>query len=238
VEEEVTMNPFKRKAEESPSRVPNRKQPKRFTSRGVGSTRFTSELTTIRHDYELPSPSTSPDFVVQINELEESLQETLHQVLPSFTVLWTQLTLQVVFRKDPDSDQHFWLILPKQFIYQEEEIEQTVHQMLQDAKVRIERQELRGSGLRFINIERVELAVSKYRPLQGSSYLPIPKELANKKCLINVQNDDDSCFKWALLSALFPAPKDAQRVSKYQAHQDRINLNNIPLLVPLDKTIF
>jgi hypothetical protein len=130
------------------------------------------------------------------------------------------------------------MTLHKQFIYHEGDIEESVRQILQDAKGRIERQELRGSGLRFIAIERVELAVSKYRPLQCSSFIATPKELVKKVCLINVQNDDDACFKWALLSALFPVEKNSVRVSKYKPYQDRINLSNIPLPVPLDRKIF
>ena len=228
------MNPFKRKAEASPSRdLHHRKHPK-------PSPQYSSELTSIRRDYQLPSPTASPDFVVQINELDESLRETLRQVLPTFSNLWSQLTLEVLFQKDHDVSQHFWLVLPKQYINQEQDVDGAIRQMLQDAKDRIEKQELRGSGWRFANVERVELTVSKYRPLQGSSYIPTPKDLAKKVCLINVQNDDEACFKWAVLSAMFPVSyhDHPQRVSKYEPYQDRLKLEGIPLPVALDKRNF
>jgi len=40
--------------------------------------------------------------------------------------------------------------------------------------------------------------------------------LANKEAVINVINRDNKCFLWALLAALHPARKDAQRVNKYK----------------------
>ena len=59
------------------------------------------------------------------------------------------------------------------------------------------------------------LDIARYQPLRGSSYIPVPAALKNKKAVINVKNMDDNCLRWALHSALFPAANDAQRPSKY-----------------------
>ena len=53
-------------------------------------------------------------------------------------------------------------------------------------------------------------------PLRGKSYVPLPEVLAKKKAIINVQNDDDKCFLWAVLSALHPVDKHPQTVTKYK----------------------
>ena len=37
---------------------------------------------------------------------------------------------------------------------------------------------------------------------RGSSYLPLPDWLARKKVIINPQNKDEECFKWAVIAAL------------------------------------
>ena len=47
----------------------------------------------------------------------------------------------------------------------------------------------------------------KYVPLSGSSYIPLPKFLAAKKAIINLKNEDDECFKWAITRALNPVEK-------------------------------
>ena len=36
----------------------------------------------------------------------------------------------------------------------------------------------------------------------SSSYIPLPDWLARKKVIINPQNDDEECFKWAVIAAL------------------------------------
>ena len=57
----------------------------------------------------------------------------------------------------------------------------------------------KASGLEIDHCVKIYLNIAKYEPLQGSSYIPLPK------AIINVQNDDDRCLEWALKSALYPA---------------------------------
>jgi hypothetical protein len=47
-------------------------------------------------------------------------------------------------------------------------------------------------------------------------YVPLPKVVANKKAIINVQIKDNKCFLWAILLALHPADDHSNRVSKYK----------------------
>ena len=46
------------------------------------------------------------------------------------------------------------------------------------------------------------------------SYIPIPKFLAAKKAIINLKNEDDECFKWAITRALNPVEKNSERIDK------------------------
>ena len=51
-------------------------------------------------------------------------------------------------------------------------------------------------------------------PLGGSCYIPLSKFLAAKKAIINLKNDDDECFKWAITRALKPVEKNTERIDK------------------------
>ena len=42
-----------------------------------------------------------------------------------------------------------------------------------------------------------------------------------------MQNDDDKCFIWAILSALHPQSKDPQRVVKYQQYLNELNCEGL-----------
>ena len=70
---------------------------------------------------------------------------------------------------------------------------------------KIERFQGEGSGWRKEGILSFNVNVSQYTPLRGSSYkdLPdLPKQIKNKQCCINIKNNDNKCFMWAVLSAL------------------------------------
>ena len=51
-----------------------------------------------------------------------------------------------------------------------------------------------------------------YEPLGASSYIPLPGFLAAKKAIINLKNEDDECFKWAITWALNPVEKNSKRI--------------------------
>ena len=63
------------------------------------------------------------------------------------------------------------------------------------------------SSWRFHSVLSLDLHTVKYVPLGGSSYIPLSKFLAANKSIINLQNEDDECFKWAIRRALNPVEK-------------------------------
>jgi hypothetical protein len=88
-----------------------------------------------------------------------------------------------------------------------------------------------GSGWTITAILRFTIRIGQYRPMTGSSYIPTPKVLAVKHALVNVFNQDDMCFAWAVLSALHPA-HNAQRVTNYRRYLNSIDLTGINSLHP------
>ena len=73
----------------------------------------------------------------------------------------------------------------------------------------------RGSGWQFDRIEHLDININPYNPLSASSYIPLPKKLADKKAIINFKNENDhECFKWAITSAVFAKEKNSERLSK------------------------
>ena len=81
-----------------------------------------------------------------------------------------------------------------------------------------------GSNWRFLFVLRLDLHTVKYVPLGGSSYIPIPKFLAAKKAIINLKNEDDECFKWAITRALNPVEKNSERIDNHFEKHQRISI--------------
>jgi hypothetical protein len=92
-----------------------------------------------------------------------------------------------------------------------------------DLKNRIQEQELRGSGWSFVRAEYLTMTQNKYQTFKGKSYLALPKWIADKNSIVNMQNSDNECFKWTLLSALHSVDKDAQRKDKYTKFENELN---------------
>ena len=51
-----------------------------------------------------------------------------------------------------------------------------------------------GNPWRLCSIIRLELHTVRYKPLRGETWIPLPKELADKKAIINIKNKDNKCF--------------------------------------------
>ena len=65
-----------------------------------------------------------------------------------------------------------------------------------------------GSNWRFHSVLSLDLHTLKYEPLGGSSYIPLPAFLVANKAIVNLKNEDDACFKWAIARALNPVEKN------------------------------
>ena len=118
------------------------------------------------------------------------------------------------------------------------QVDAALTNMINSMTQRVPEHETQGSGWVFQRVSTLEVHLAKYKPLKGSSYLELPKPLALKKAIVNVKNSDEQCFKWAILSALFPAGKDAQRVGKYVQYEDKMDWTGLTFPVTLDKIRF
>ena len=71
-----------------------------------------------------------------------------------------------------------------------------------------------GSGWAINHIDSHFINVTLYKPLNGSSYMELPRELRNlKKGLINIKNKDDKCFRWCHRH-LNPQNEHPERIKK------------------------
>jgi hypothetical protein len=91
-----------------------------------------------------------------------------------------------------------------------------------------------GSGWTLTAILRFVIRIGQYQPLVGSSLIPTPASLVAKRALISVYNpDDDMCFAWSVLSALYPCKENAERISKYRPYLNSIDLTGLTYPVPV-----
>ena len=111
-----------------------------------------------------------------------------------------------------------------------------LNQFIHEAKGEIEAWSERGSGWIMDKILKAFINVAQYQPMRGGSYMVLPTKLKNKRAILNIQNRDNQCLRWAIRAALFPAPRGRNpiRTSSYPT-EDGLNFAGIDFPTPVSQ---
>ena len=71
-----------------------------------------------------------------------------------------------------------------------------------------------GSNWVFQRVNQLEIHFANWKPIIGSTFIPLPAKIKNKKAVINLKNEDNQCFKWYVVRALNPVDKNPNRITK------------------------
>ncbi|XP_050431043.1 uncharacterized protein LOC126839679 [Adelges cooleyi] len=92
----------------------------------------------------------------------------------------------------------------------------------------------KGSGFSLEKIDGILVDVFQYSPFGGSSYIPLPEAIENRKATVNVQNTDQQCFRYSIL-AKHVTTANPHRVTHYEGMTDRYNFAGISFPTPLSE---
>jgi len=122
-----------------------------------------------------------------------------------------------------------------QIILNKTEIRPYIDELIDYVKKFIESIELKGSGWVFDRVSYIIESTMKYNPLKIKSYLPLPPEIQNKNCCINIKNEDDKCLKYCVLYHINKdkITKDPQRVTKYKPYEKDFDWSGIKFPVSI-----
>ena len=88
-------------------------------------------------------------------------------------------------------------------VHQGSNLGRTVDGMIAHMNTQIGNPALANSRFRFDEVLFLDVNFHRSNLTRGSSYLLPPDWIAKKKAIINPQNDDEDCFKWAIIVALY-----------------------------------
>ena len=128
---------------------------------------------------------------------EQVIQQTIQDFRSRFRSIRIQLRADVLFSRQLEDGRVS--IVPGYFSTPPELVNSSSEFDLDAAiahfNAQVENFSSRGSGYNIDRITKFVVCATKYRPLQGSSFIPTPPSVANKTCVINVKNDNDNmCF--------------------------------------------
>ena len=99
----------------------------------------------------------------------------------------------------------------------------------------VEDAKLRGSGWTQGKVLEIRLKQTKFSPIAGRSFIPLPRELALKRGTVNINNSDNGCFMWCVLARLHYVAKNPDRISNYKQYIKELDFTNITFPVTLDQ---
>ena len=84
-----------------------------------------------------------------------------------------------------------------------------------------------GSGWYFKEVVQLEINTSEFNPMNGSSYIPLPDWITNKKAIVNIENKDEKCFLWCILRYLHPVDEKDKRITDLKKYEFSLNTKGI-----------
>ena len=184
--------------------------------------------------YQMIIPSTKKDPILLFKEVKSTFEKTLESNLDSLGSLKYSIGLELVFKKEPDSftDPPVRFYTKNEAVFNRDEI--NLDKQFLELGERIENFIQDGSGWQLSSLKTLWLDIAQYKPLKGSSYIPLPDVLKHKKAIINVKNDDEHCLRYTLRAALFPTSDHPQRISSYPK-EDGLNFDGIKKSTPVSQ---
>ena len=117
------------------------------------------------------------------------------------------------------------------------DINDLIQRMLAYIKAQTENPKFPESGFTLDKIMHLYINFHKLALTRGSSYNELPKWLKSKKAVINPQNKDEECFKWAIITTLYheEITKDRQRISKLRPYENHYNWEGLEFPLSIKK---
>lgn len=88
-------------------------------------------------------------------------------------------------------------------------------------------------GWILLKLLYLEMNVNKFNPLRATAHIPLPEEIRTKKAVINLQNDDDYCFAWSVVAALYPPKGLEHETTSYPHYTSVLDLTGIEFPISL-----
>ena len=79
------------------------------------------------------------------------------------------------------------------------DLKKALENMPEDIELQIENSPLKHSGLKINKINKITIHYDKHNPNRAGRYMELPEWISIKKACINIQNDDELCFKYCVL---------------------------------------
>lgn len=176
------------------------------------------------------------DICLLLNKSKNKIKQLLNNLLSSYGGLKFNIVVECTYIKQFTyelQDRAFKTL--NSSVFQSSSINKILKNLFEKICLEESEYQAKGSGWSLHCIDGILLRFSKYTPLGGSSYLPLPLKIQLKKAVINPKNfRDNKCFQWAILSRYVPNTSKHSRIDhEYLQLTDKFNFSNVPTPTPM-----
>lgn len=107
------------------------------------------------------------------------------------------------------------------------DVKELLSKMIYEIFNKIASYQRNSSGWYFKEVLRLEIHAIDYKPMKGSSYIPLPDFILKKKAITNIQNKDEKCFLWSVLRYLHPINLNNTRLTDLKQYEKDLNFKGI-----------
>lgn len=169
-----------------------------------------------------------------------SFTKSLHQTLRDQGKFKVNIGVKVVYEKN-NGEETIVMSFSHQAktgrVFVKYDIGTYINYAINFIKEKIDTFQQNGSGWRFIKISKAVCNVYKFEPIKGGSYIDLPESIKNKKCCINIKNEDERCLQYCINLHFHKheenLKKNKERVSKYEQYKTEFGLDRIEYPVSL-----
>ena len=122
-------------------------------------------------------------------------------------------------------------------IFQGSNVDEVLDEMFAHIKTQTEHPALPKSGFTLDSILHLNINFHRLLLTRGSSYIELPAWITYKKSVINPKNEDEQCFKYAVIAALHHDNIGAhpERISKLRTYIDKYNSSGLEFPLEITK---
>ena len=119
------------------------------------------------------------------------------------------------------------------------DINNLIQRMLAYIKAQTENPKFPESGFTLDKIMHLYINFHKLVLTRGSSYIELPEWIKSKKNVINQQNNDEECYKWAVIESLHhkETKHPPERISLLRPYENQYNLEGFSFQYRLRRLI-
>ena len=181
---------------------------------------------------------TDVDVYEYVNANANSVRHHLNNAIRAHRSIKWYATLDLSFRRvTPDGDEQR---TTGRFRTQPEIISNindvTTDHIADQFAAGIENFNKRGSNWLVDYIIGFRITYAPFRPAQGTSFIPTPREIALKKAILNIQNlTDELCFLYSVLAAIHPVDSKMKpsQVFNYRRYLNELNTDGLEFPLPV-----